>query len=96
MNDRCPIVGSCPICEQGRCRVRVCTTDEHATYGCVVCDECEATWFDPTLGERFQQPSPELPVCPKCNVQLWGQNSRWADEVDLCLLGWYSKLIFDN
>ena len=96
MSDRLFYVCQCPVCEQGLCRVRVSTTEEQASFGCVVCDECDATWTDPTLKERFKQPSPEFPVCPKCDVQLWGEQSRWADEVDLCLLGWFSQSIAES
>ena len=96
MNERFFFVGPCPICEQGLCRVRVCTTDDQALFGCVVCDECEATWTDPTLHERFSQANPEVPVCPKSNIQLWGEQSRWADEEDLCSLGWNTQSITDE
>ena len=91
MNNRLFYVCHCPICQQGLCRVRVSTTDDQSIFGCVVCDECEATWTNPSLDERYQQLDPEVPICPKSHVQLWGEMSRWADEVDLSLLGWRSQ-----
>ncbi len=91
MNEPFYFVRYCPICEQGRCRVRISTTRDHRMFGCVVCDECEATWLDPSLEQRFRQPNPEVPVCPQSNVQLWGEMSRWANRDDLCLLGWYTS-----
>lgn len=64
-------------------------------FGCVVCDECEATWTDPTLTKRFLQPSIEHPVCPHCQSPIWSRSSRWADDVDLTMLGWYSQPMMD-
>jgi hypothetical protein len=84
-----PYVRTCPLCEQGRCRVRVGEADDRI-FSCVVCDECEATWSDPGMRQRFPQPSAEQPTFPYHRSSLWGPGTRWADTADLCLLGAYS------
>ncbi len=80
----------CPVCEQGLCRVRVCEAEDRC-FACVVCDECEAIWTDPTLEVRLPRSSEESPKCPNCDIEIWSESTRWADAADLCLLGWYSK-----
>jgi hypothetical protein len=91
MSETIYYVGECPLCEQGLCRIRVCFA-RCQIFGCVVCDECEATWTDPTLEQRFSQPCSAEPICPKCGVGFWTDQSRWGDVADICLLGWKSNV----
>ena len=84
-------VEHCPICEQGLVRIRATIDDAGQMYGCVVCDECESTWTDPTMKTRFIQTNPEKPVCPASGIALWGESSHWADKAEMSLLGWYKR-----
>ena len=81
-----PPIAFCPICQHGRCRIRVCEGNR-LLHGFVVCDECEATWPDPTLQDRFAQKQ-EQALCPYCGEAVFASIGRWADRIDLCLLGW--------
>jgi hypothetical protein len=60
-------------------------------FGCVVCDECDSTWFDPSMEKVFIQSDPEKPVCPQSGLLLWGSSSHWADKAEMSLLGWYKR-----
>lgn len=85
-------VESCPVCGDGLCRIRVCITDQRLT-GCVLCDECEAVWTDPSLQERVsRKPNADDPECPSCGLSLWSKNAHWANVGEVCLLGWYDRV----
>jgi ssDNA-binding Zn-finger/Zn-ribbon topoisomerase 1 len=89
-------VGTCPVCEQGLCRVRIYDSNNQF-LSCVVCDECDATWTDTSLckSSRFRQPGSEVSVFPGSDIDLWGEPTRWANADDLLLLGWSSKNFVD-
>ncbi|GAA5507173.1 hypothetical protein [Novipirellula caenicola] len=57
-------------------------------HGLVVCDECEAIWLEPDLTSRHQYPNGCDARCPVCMAPLWGDQSRWASQADLEVLGW--------
>ena len=47
-------VKQCPVCGDGLCRVRVCHDLQRGRLtGCILCDECETVWTDPTLKQKF-------------------------------------------
>ncbi|TWU04876.1 hypothetical protein [Stieleria varia] len=93
----------CPVCGGGLCGVRICGVDspDHLAayseqdssvrlppHGLVICDECEAIWLEPDLQSDHLYADPIDSRCPICSESLWGEQSRWADEKDLKLLGW--------
>lgn len=85
-------VRTCPACGDGLCRVRVCT-HENKLAGCVVCDECETVWTDPSMSEKFTEGVDSYTAsCPDCGRSLWEDTSHWADIQEVCLLGWYDKV----
>lgn len=85
-------VESCPICGDGLCRIRVCVQDQKI-LGCILCDECEAVWTDPSLKDRIaQRPGAEGPECPTCGLSLWSRSSHWANVGEACLLGWFDRV----
>lgn len=85
-------IESCPICGDGLCRIRVCITDQRL-IGCVLCDECEAVWTDPSMEERIsRKPDADDPQCPSCGLSLWSKNAHWANVGEVCLLGWYDRV----
>ncbi len=93
-------IGFCPICGGGLCGIRICGVDDAGTdarfaqtgsdapHGLVICDECDAIWLEPDLTTAHQYPSAEDSRCPLCSLPLWGNQSRWADAVDIESLGW--------
>jgi len=87
-------VKQCPVCGDGVCRVRVCHDLQRGRLtGCVLCDECETVWTDPTLKQKFLRGKVEgTPCCPDCGQSLWEPNSHWADIPEVCLLGWYDSV----
>ena len=85
-------VQSCPTCGDGLCRIRVCTRGDRLS-GCVVCDECESVWTDPSLREKFTEGlEANSACCPDCMHCLWEDQCHWADIQEVCLLGWYDKV----
>ncbi len=85
-------VRSCPICGEGLCRVRVCTSD-HRLIGCVVCDECETVWKEPEMQEQSANGIDGVTACcPECGMSLWDDACHWADIQEVCLLGWYDRV----
>ena len=89
-------VESCPVCGDGMCRIRVCITDQRLT-GCVLCDECEAVWTDPSMQQRAPRVlSMDDPACPSCGVSLWSDQAHWANIGEVCLLGWFDQVRIVN
>ena len=85
-------VGKCPVCGDGLCRVRVCQHRGKLT-GCILCDECETVWTDPTLKVKYTQGAvAATPCCPDCGQSLWDSKSHWGDIPEVCLLGWYDSV----
>ena len=82
-------VSSCPVCGDGLCRIRVCEKDQRLA-GMVLCDECEALWTDPTMTQRVLRKAGDMdPICPSTGQSVWGEQSRWANVGEICLLGWF-------
>ena len=84
-------IAKCPICEGGLCGIRVCTGDDPTVpiepRGFVLCDECEALWYEPDVRSEHGYVDPESPRCPVCNSGLWG-GSRWATRQEIETIGW--------
>jgi hypothetical protein len=80
-------VGWCPVCQQGLCGIRVCE-DEYGLRGLVICDECEAIWLDPNLGQPHLYVDPVAPVWPDYHHSLWGPYTHWASLAEIEQLGW--------
>ncbi|WP_345321908.1 hypothetical protein [Novipirellula rosea] len=62
--------------------------DPPLPHGLVVCDECDAIWLEPDLTSRHQYPNGCDARCPVCLEPLWGNQSRWASQTDIEVLGW--------
>ncbi len=82
-------VDTCPVCEGGVCRVRVCGVATHRLHGLVICDECEAMWLEPDLNTPYFYADPANPSSPVDGDAIWSESNRWATVEDVALLGWY-------
>ncbi|EMI21594.1 hypothetical protein RMSM_01481 [Rhodopirellula maiorica SM1] len=97
--DNCPICGGglcgVRICglpqkskEPAPSRDSASVANPPLPHGLVVCDECEAIWLEPDLTSPHQYPNGCDARCPVCLGPLWGDQSRWASQTDLEVLGW--------
>ncbi len=87
--------GTCPVCEGGLCRVRICGVASNHLHGLILCDECEAAWSDPDTKQARLKLDIENPVSPVTGESLWDESNRWATLEDICLLGWHDRLIIE-
>lgn len=95
MSDELIYVGTCPVCEGGLCRVRVCGVASNHLNGMVICDECEAIWPEPDLSQACNYLDAENPVSPITGDSVWDHANRWATLEDVALLGWYDRVIVE-
>ncbi len=88
-------IGDCPLCGDGLCRVRCCTTENGQKRLFAICDECEAIWLQPNTSSKYLTPDPEEPLCPFSQQPLYGPSSRWATTEDVLGTEWESQTIID-
>ncbi len=98
-------IGECPVCVNGLCRVRAChgpcnlgsDQDDPAAslHLYAICDECEATWTEPSTSTPKTFPDSDDARCPICAEKLYGEQSHWALPQDLLGTAWESQVIFD-
>ncbi len=97
-------IDHCPVCEQGLVRVRVLVS-EGELRGVCVCDECDATWSDPSLLHRLDVLTPsdlgldnssssDQTTDPKDEEEndLWAPTSHWGTLDEIALLGWMNSV----
>lgn len=85
-------IGSCPICGDGLCGIRILSGTDGQTYPLVICDECEATWTEPDLSRKPHFPDPENALSPVDGQALWGSHSHWADLAECVACGWLDRI----
>lgn len=92
-------VAECPIYQAGLCSVRaffendIASTSKKPSHGLVICDECEAIWFQPDVRGVHVYADSESPHCPITGDPLYDeQTSRWANPDDVLALGWADKI----
>ena len=88
-------IGDCPICGDGLCRVRCCTTSDGERHLYALCDECETIWLEPTTSSEPITLDAEDPKCPFTNQDLFGAHSRWATTEDIRSTAWESETIVE-
>lgn len=76
-------IGECPVCVDGLCRVRTCTTPNGESHFYALCDECEATWIEPDNSSQKTFPDAEHPQCPICAADLFGPQAHWSQADEL-------------
>ncbi len=86
-------VGQCPVCDQGLCRIRVCSSDGKPHFF-VLCDECEAMWLKTETAETPMYADRETPRCPICKSGLYAA-SHWASAAELSNTAWESVVQVD-
>lgn len=85
-------VGSCPVCGDGRCGIRIYHAELPRAYGLVICDECEAVWTQPDLSAKPVFAPSEEARSPIDGWPLWDNKSHWADLQECGRLGWLSAI----
>jgi hypothetical protein len=88
----CHSIGTCPICGDGLCGIRIYATNDDSSYGLVVCDECDAVWTEPNLATKPYIPDSEDERSPVDGQPIWGATSHWADLHECALLGWLEAI----
>ena len=59
----------------------------------MLCDECDALWFEPP-GKSAQPVSVKAdPPCPECGEPLWNESSHWADRCEVEDIGWWDRVV---
>ena len=86
-------VAACPACGQGLLGIRICCG---GPSGLIVCDECEATWFDPARESGPYFPAQPESGCPRCGQPLWAPPSHWASAAEIEQLGWLEFVVGDR
>lgn len=98
MNQPPPLIylGTCPVCDGGLCRVRVCGVAQNQLHPLAVCDECEAIWTEPDLAQPHTYSRAESPISPVTHDPIWSEANRWATVEDVCWMGWYEFVYIEQ
>ncbi len=88
-------IGECPVCVNGLCRVRYCVSESDQPHCYALCDECEATWLNPTTDDDPTFPDAEQPRCPVCGRPMFGSQAHWARSEELAGTPWGEVAIFE-
>ncbi len=88
-------IGECPVCVNGLCRVRSCTSESGSLHFYAMCDECEALWLAPDTDTPQTFPDACNPKCPICQQDLYGPQAHWSLADELRGSEWMSNAIFD-
>jgi hypothetical protein len=88
-------LGDCPVCGDGLCRIRCCTSVDGGQHLFAICDECETIWLQPDTSSKRFHPDSRDPKCPITGRELFGEHSRWANTEDIRGTVWESEVIVE-